>query len=121
MKFKIDENLPSEFATMLNDAGFDADTVADEGIAGAADSVVFQHAQAEHRAIITLDLDFSNLQTYPCSSHAGIIVLRTQTQDKAALLAVMRRLIRIFLERLPMQQLWIVEKDRIRVRTAVSS
>ena len=30
MKFKIDENLPREYASILRDAGFSADTVADE-------------------------------------------------------------------------------------------
>lgn len=116
MKFKIDENLPAEFALTLRDSGYDADTVADEKISGADDATVFEHSQAESRTLITLDLDFSNLQLYPCRSHSGIIILRTRAQDKGTLMIILRRLILVFKERLPQQQLWIVENDRIRVR-----
>ena len=101
---------------MLRDVGFDADTVADEGIAGADDHIVFTFSQAETRILITLDLDFSNLQTYPCHTHAGIVILRTKAQDKPTLITIMRRLIPIFRERSPARQLWVVEQDRIRVR-----
>ena len=116
MKFKIDENLPIEYAVTLRDVGYDADTVEDERISGADDATVFAHSQAESRTLITLDLDFSNLQMYPCQSHSGIIILRTRAQDKGTLLTILRRLIPVFRERSPHRQLWIVEKDRIRVR-----
>lgn len=116
MKFKIDENLPTEYAVALRDAGYDADTVGDERISGADDSTVFAHSQAEFRTLITLDLDFSNLQLYPCQSHSGIIILRTRAQDKGTLLIIIRRLIPVFRQRSPERQLWIVESDRIRVR-----
>jgi len=82
LKFKIDENLPADYAAILRQAGFDADTVGDENISGADDPVVFRFSQAEDRALITLDLDFSNLKAYPCDSHGGIISLRIRTQDK---------------------------------------
>jgi predicted nuclease of predicted toxin-antitoxin system len=36
VKFKIDENLPAEAAEILKSAGFDAHTVSDEDLAGAA-------------------------------------------------------------------------------------
>lgn len=38
MKFKIDENLPTEVAQALRDAGYEADTVEDEGLSGAPDA-----------------------------------------------------------------------------------
>ena len=40
MKFKIDENLPAEAAGILESAGFDAHTVADENLEGANDATV---------------------------------------------------------------------------------
>ena len=30
MKFKVDENIPTEYASILREAGFEADTVSDE-------------------------------------------------------------------------------------------
>jgi len=48
LKFKIDENLPSEFAAILQSAGFDADTVSDEDLSGASDALLAQHARTNH-------------------------------------------------------------------------
>jgi hypothetical protein len=39
MRFKLDENLPAELLTDLRVAGHDAETVPDEGITGAPDSM----------------------------------------------------------------------------------
>jgi len=76
LKFKIDENLPDECATLLRTAGFAADTVADEHMEGADDPQIFRQSQAEDRVLVTLDLGFGNVQAYPPAEHAGIIVLR---------------------------------------------
>jgi hypothetical protein len=40
LKFKVDENLPTEYASILRGAGFEADTVSDEKLSGASDSVL---------------------------------------------------------------------------------
>jgi predicted nuclease of predicted toxin-antitoxin system len=115
--FKIDENLPAECATLLRDAGFGADTVAEEALARADDAVIARSAQVEGRALITLDLDFANIQAYPPSTHPGIIVLRLKRQDKHAVLGLTLRIISALKTRLPAGDLWIVEPDRIRFRT----
>lgn len=62
MKFKLDENLPVELATDLRGLGHDADTVADEGPAGAADPAVVEAAVAAGRILFTLDKGIANLQ-----------------------------------------------------------
>ena len=41
MKFKIDENLPSELAVDLRDLGHEADTVFDESLAGVFVGILF--------------------------------------------------------------------------------
>lgn len=116
MKFKIDENLPSEFAAILHGAGFEADTVADEKLSGAADALLAQHVRTSHRVLITLDMDFANIHSYPPVSHAGIVVLRPRSQDKMTLLSLLQILIPALLKSSPDHQLWIVEEDRIRYR-----
>ncbi len=60
MKFKVDENLPVETADILQKAGHEADTVYMEGIAGADDATIAQICKVEKRALITLDLGFSD-------------------------------------------------------------
>ena len=44
MKFKIDENLPSEVAADLRNLGHEADTVFDESLVGAEDPVLLAAA-----------------------------------------------------------------------------
>ena len=50
MRFKIDENLPEEYAAILGESGFVADTLRDEGLTGSADHIVFTTCQRERLA-----------------------------------------------------------------------
>jgi predicted nuclease of predicted toxin-antitoxin system len=116
MRFKIDENLPIETAHLLQRAGHDAMTVADQQMSGQVDSNIARVCQTEHRVLITLDIDFADIRTYPPSNYPGLIVLRLDRQDKPHVLDVIRRLIASF-ENEPLdQRLWIVEEARIRIR-----
>ena len=116
MKFKIDENLPLEFATVLHEAGFDAATVSDETLSGALDTALLERCRAETRVLISLDLDFANIQTQPAGTHPGIIVFRSRSQDKVTLISLLRRMLPTLRQRSPVGQLWIVQADRIRFR-----
>jgi predicted nuclease of predicted toxin-antitoxin system len=116
MKFKIDENLPRETCELLNRAGHDAISVGEQALSGVADVLIYRRCQEERRVLITLDLDFANLQAYDPKASSGIIVLRLARQDKAPVLEAVARVLPV-LEREPLdRQLWIVEKSRIRIR-----
>jgi predicted nuclease of predicted toxin-antitoxin system len=116
VKFKIDENLPIEAATTLCEAGFDAETIRDERLSGADDDAVAARVQREGRVLVTLDLDFANIQAYPPDQFAGIIVLRLKAQDKPTVLAHVRRAIGVLQQRSPAGELWIIQHDRVRFR-----
>ncbi|HEY6943496.1 MAG TPA: DUF5615 family PIN-like protein [Candidatus Acidoferrum sp.] len=118
MKFKIDENLPAEFAGILRQAGFEAATVAEERLSGTTDPALLDRCRAEMRLLVTLDLDFANVQAHPVGTHAGIIVFRSKSQDKLSLISLLNRLVPLFKRRSPEGQLWIVQPDRIRYREA---
>jgi predicted nuclease of predicted toxin-antitoxin system len=120
VKFKVDENLPSDAARALRQAGFSADTVQDEGLSGADDTEAAGVARQEQRVLLTLDLDFSNIRAYPPESYAGIIVLRPKSQNKPVVLALLARLIGALRKEKPAGELWIVEPDRIRYRRPYS-
>jgi len=62
MKFKVDENLPSEFAAELRAMGHDADMVMDEGLRGSAETDVMAHVRVERRVILTLDLGIADIR-----------------------------------------------------------
>jgi predicted nuclease of predicted toxin-antitoxin system len=118
LKFKIDENLPDEFARILRSAGLDAESVAEERLSGSPDETVLDRSRTEQRALITLDLDFSNIYDYPPTGLPGIIVIRSKGQDKVTLISLLQRLIPVLRMRSAKNQLWIVESDRIRFREA---
>jgi predicted nuclease of predicted toxin-antitoxin system len=116
MKFKIDENLPQEFASALRSAGHDALTVLDQGLVGAADQEIARRCRDEERVLMSLDLDFSDMRIYPPGQYAGIIVFRVRHQDKNFLMNILGKIIPI-IEREPLlNSLWIVEENKIRIR-----
>lgn len=115
MRFKVDHNLPVELADLLRGSGYEASTVAEQGMAEADDAVIAAHCLAESRCIVTLDMGFSNIRSYPPEKYPGIIVLRTRHQDMFSVLAMGRALIKLLESEPVMRKLWIVEPDRIRI------
>ena len=116
MRVKLDENLPSDAADLLRDAGHDAATVLDEGRGGAADSDLAALCRREGRVLVTLDTDFADIRAYPPAEHAGLLVLRLRRQDKQHVLGVLRRVAPL-LDVEPLDRhLWIVDEERVRVR-----
>jgi predicted nuclease of predicted toxin-antitoxin system len=65
MRFKVDENLPIEVAELLRQHQHDALTVLDQQLGGHPDPDVAQVCLVERRALVTLDLDFSDIRHYP--------------------------------------------------------
>jgi hypothetical protein len=75
VKIKVDENIGRGGIDLLRQAGQDVMTVREQGLAGAADEVVFQACVAEARTLITLDRDFGQVPRFPPKQTAGIVVL----------------------------------------------
>ena len=118
MKFKLDENLPDLVRTILAELGHDAHTVAEEQLTGAPDESVFAASVAESRVLVTLDLDFSDIRTYPPGTHAGIWVLRPAKQTFSATASLVRAGLRLSEVERVHGQLWIIDEHRVRIRDA---
>jgi predicted nuclease of predicted toxin-antitoxin system len=116
MKFKIDENLPVELAIELRAAGHNASTVYDEGLQGRPDGDIVSECRREARVLVTLDLDFANIQSYPPGSLPGSIVIRPRWQSKPHILALFQRVIPLLATESLEGHLWIVEESRVRIR-----
>lgn len=116
MRFKIDENLPTEVKDFFQRAGYEATTVADEGLAGRPDEAIAVICQREARVIVTLDHGFGDIRAYPPQEYTGLIVLRTSRQDRSTILEIIERLIPVLHRESPEQRLWIVDERRIRIR-----
>jgi predicted nuclease of predicted toxin-antitoxin system len=116
MKFKLDENVPELVSNSLLKLGYDAHTVLQEGLAGANDDNVLQACISENRILITLDLDFSDIRTYPPGSYPGIWLLRPQKQTFRAMEALVQAGVRLAAVERVRGQLWIIDEKRVRIR-----
>lgn len=112
---KVDENLPREAVDLLAALGFDAVSVRDQGLAGSLDEVILEVCAVEGRALVTLDLDFSDIRLVR-AIEAGVILLRLPNQDRESVLSVLRRLVPVLEREVLRCSLWIVEPNRVRVR-----
>ncbi|HRH87501.1 MAG TPA: hypothetical protein PLO41_11685 [Rubrivivax sp.] len=65
---------------------------------------------------MTLDLDFSDIRTYPPGSYGGIWVLRPTDQSFDAVLGLVLAGVRLATVEQPAGQLWIIDERRIRIR-----
>jgi predicted nuclease of predicted toxin-antitoxin system len=117
MRFKVDENVATEAIGVLLAAGYDATTVFEQALGGRADRDIASVCKREGRILITLDTDFSDIRTYRPSDCPGLIVLRLPKQSAAEVVRMMGRLLEVFRSDQCRGQLWIVEPQRIRVRS----
>lgn len=116
MKFKSDENLPIEVVDLLRQEGHDALSVMDQQLAGHPDTDVAAVCRAEHRALVTLDLDFSDIRSYPPEDYFGIIVLRPGLQTISSIVRLTTRAIALLDTESPIGRLWIVDELQVRIR-----
>jgi predicted nuclease of predicted toxin-antitoxin system len=116
MKFKADENLPLEVVDILRKDGHDALSVIDQQLAGHADGDVAAVCQAEERALVTLDLDFSDIRSYPPEDYFGLIVLRPRLQTISSITRVAMQAVALLGAEPLSGRLWIVEEHQVRIR-----
>jgi predicted nuclease of predicted toxin-antitoxin system len=116
VSFKLDENLPVELRDDLRALGHDADTVYDEGIAGAPDEVLLQRARDEGRVLITMDKGIADVRRFPPRQYAGIVLLRPGSTGRGAVLAFARRHLPAILSAELKGWLYVVGERSIRVR-----
>ena len=115
LKFKVDENLPEAAARILRDAGFDAETVLNEGFGGASDTALAAVCKEEGRALITLDLDFSDIRTYPPKEYPGFIVLRIHNHSILHVSAIMEKVVVLLQREKLAGTIWSVDERRVRI------
>jgi predicted nuclease of predicted toxin-antitoxin system len=115
LKFKIDENLPRVAAEILREAGFDAETVLQEGLGGSPDDSLAAVCKEEGRALVTLDLDFSDIRTYPPEEYPGFIVLRIHNHFISNITVIMRKVTALLQKERLKGAIWSVDERRVRI------
>ena len=116
MRVKLDENLPVQFKRLFTESGHEADTVLDENLGGATDAEIAAACLAEHRVLLTQDLDFADIRAYPPSEYPGIVVFRLSSQGRGQLFQVGAAIVETLARSSPAGQLWVVEDARVRIR-----
>ena len=93
VRFKTDENLPEEVVELLQEAGHDAVSIPEQDMRGDADPRAVTVCRREQRVLLTLDLGFADIRTYPSAEYPGLVDLRPGQQDKGRVLTVIERLL----------------------------
>jgi len=117
VRFKLDENLPASLVAVFASAGHDAVSATAQNLQGAPDARIAEVCRSEGRTLVTLDVDFADIRTYPPSDSPGIIVLRLRRLDVPTIKATIGRLLQLIEDRPVAKSLWIVDDDRVRFRT----
>lgn len=115
MKFKLDENLSPSLAALFATVGHDVHSVAQEALGGRPDLHVINVCNREQRALVTLDLDFSNIVAYPPVDYPGIVVFRLSSQAHAVVENAVRNMLALLAHEPLSRKLWIVEEHRVRI------
>lgn len=115
-RFKLDENLPAELTGLLRTAGHEAATAVQQELGGEPDTRLAEACRGEQRVLLTLDLDFGDIRTYPPEAHAGLIVLRPARQDKPSVLRVVERILPLLKAEPLAGHLWVVDEHSVRIR-----
>ena len=116
MHFKLDENLPKEAVIILAEAGHEAITATEQGLAGAADEAIYAACLQEKRALVTLDVGFADIRRYPPKDHSGIIVLHPRAQDRTRIIRAIENVLKMLSQETVEGRLWVVEETRIRIK-----
>lgn len=115
MKFKLDENLSPSLAILFAPITSDVHSVTEQALNGQPDERIIDVCRREDRVLITLDLDFSNIQAYPPSQFPGIVILRLRSQAHPFVEAALRQMLNTLPQERLAGTLWIVEEHRIRI------
>lgn len=76
LRLLADECVYRPTTDFLLSLGYDVVTVQDLGLSGVDDAVIINEAVALDRALLTRDMDFSNILLYPPAQYLGIVVLK---------------------------------------------
>jgi predicted nuclease of predicted toxin-antitoxin system len=113
MKLIIDADIPRSFFSRLKESGYDVIDVRDIPNHPLEDEEIFRLACKEQRALITRDLDFSNILHYPPASSFGIIVLRAHLLPKEEMFKILKEALKRDKDAIR-GTLIIATKDRLR-------
>jgi|SRR5215210_6822641 len=91
MRFKLDENLPTEILADLRAAGHEADSVHDENLDGKPDSSILARVRDEQRILLTLDKGIGDIRSYSPADYPGIVLFRPASTGRGETLVFVQK------------------------------
>jgi predicted nuclease of predicted toxin-antitoxin system len=116
MRFLLDMNLPPQLAAWLRSQGHDAVHVVEEGFGAWSDQEILVRAAAEHRIVVSFDLDFGDILAAAHQPGAGVVLLRLRSARQAHIRQRLRIAIVEAGNAMEEGAVVLVEDARIRVR-----
>ncbi|NPA90998.1 MAG: hypothetical protein GXO55_06075 [Chloroflexi bacterium] len=96
LKIKVDEDLPRAAVVLLQEHGYDAVGVHEQGMSGWKDHVLWRAVQEEGRFLVTADKGFGDVRVYPPGTHHGVLLLRPGTQGIRPVLDLLQRFLALY-------------------------
>jgi predicted nuclease of predicted toxin-antitoxin system len=93
MRVKVDEDLPKASVQMLQDKGYEAVSVVEQGMGGCKDSPLWRAVQAEEQFLVTADKGFADIRLYAPGTHAGVLLLRPDQDGIRPLIELLERVL----------------------------
>lgn len=116
MRIFIDECVWQVTRDFVQQLGHDLATVEERGLGGADDDIVLAQAVSENRALLTRDMDLSNILLYPPANYLGIIVLKISPHNIDAVHRMLASALAYFTQDSVRQALIIVDHNKFRER-----
>ncbi len=95
-RFKVDEDLPAEVASLLLAAGHDARTVLEQSMVGWHDDRLWPAIVAEGRSLVTADAGFADARRLVNTQGLGIVLMRPWRESRKAYVELTRSLLASF-------------------------
>ena len=115
--FLIDECLSRSLADALIWRGYSVTLIQDTELRGEPDNKIFEYAKTNQSVLLTADLDFGNIYSFPLGSHSGIAIVNIP--DEMSSDVINREVIKSLQYLAPSDfegNLIIIEIGRVRIR-----
>ena len=116
MRFLIDMGIGTRVAAWLRDRGHEVSHLREENLNRLPDPEIFQKALAEHRVILTQDLDFAEITALSRSETVSVVVLRLRNYRSQHVIRRLRTVLPAVMDELQQGAIVSVEEARYRVR-----
>lgn len=116
MKLFLDESVPSIIKELFIHSRVSTVDVVQLGLSGSSDEVVFERAQKQGKAFVTVDMRFVNRIFLSKEFHCGVVLLRYKGKVSKEILVVLKEFIARYKKKKLENTLVVVDREKFRVR-----